>query len=62
MSVWNFDALADKLTTSVADYFTYKEGVKTAKELQPLMVGTWQKTVLPALVIILVFFLLRGSK
>ena len=59
MSLWNFDQIAEKATTSISDYFTYKEGVKTAKELQPLMVETWQKTFIPVLVIVLAFFLLK---
>lgn len=62
MSVWNFDAIADKAVNSIGDYFSMKEGVKTAKELQPLMVETWQKTLIPVLIIVLAFFLLRGWK
>jgi len=61
MSLWNFDQLAEKAVGSVSDYFTYKEGVTTAKQLQPLMVETWQKTIIPVLVIVLAFFLLRKS-
>lgn len=59
MSLWNYDAIAEKVTTSISDYFTYKEGVKAAKELQPLMVESWQKTIIPVLVIVLGFFLLK---
>jgi lipopolysaccharide export LptBFGC system permease protein LptF len=59
MSLWNFDALAEKATSSLSDWLTYKEGVKTTKELQPLLVETWQKTFIPVLVIVLAFFLLR---
>lgn len=61
MSLWNFDVLAEKAIGSLSDYFTYREGVQSAKELQPLMVETWQKTLIPVLVIVLAFFLLRKS-
>jgi len=59
MSLWNFDDLAEKAVGSVTDYFTLKEGVTTAKQLQPLLVETWQKTLIPVLIIVLAFFLLR---
>ena len=58
MSLWNFDQLAEKVTGTLGDYFTLKEGVTTAKQLQPLMVETWQKTLIPVLIIVLGFFLL----
>ena len=59
MSLWNFDEIGEKAVGSITDYFTLKEGVTTAKQLQPLLVETWQKTLIPVLVIVLAFFLLR---
>jgi hypothetical protein len=59
MSLWNFDEIAEKAVGPITDYFTLKEGVTTAKELQPLLVETWQKTLIPVLIIVLAFFLLR---
>lgn len=59
MSTWNFDAIAEKAVGGLGDYLTYREGIRTAKQVQPLIVETWQKTIIPVLVIVLAFFLLR---
>ena len=49
---WDYQKTLSEITQSVGDIFRLKYGLKAAKQTQPLIIETHQKTIIPTLIIV----------
>ena len=49
---WDYQKTLSEITQSVGDIFRLKYGLKAAKQTQPLIIETYQKTIIPTLIIV----------
>ena len=49
---WDYQKTLSEITQSIGDVFKLKYGLKAAKQTQPLIIETYQKTIIPTLIIV----------